>query len=71
MEHVGRFFRTTSLGPYDNVDLERLDRFMSEPVEIPNWLLIVYERWQRSKESSVNRMIADFVQGCVAVGETF
>lgn len=50
---------------------KRLDRFMSEPVEIPNWFLIVYERWQRSKESSVKQMIADFVKGCVAVGKTF
>jgi len=43
MEHVGHFFITTSLGPYDNMLLERLDRFMSEPVEVAEWLLLIYD----------------------------
>jgi hypothetical protein len=44
---------------------------MSEPVEIPNWLLLVYQSPHRFDQRSVERMIADFVRGCEAVGKTF
>jgi hypothetical protein len=50
---------------------ERLDRLMSEPVEVPNWLLLIYESEPRSRKQYVEHMIADFVRGCGAVGETF
>jgi hypothetical protein len=65
------FFITTSLGPYDNMYFERLDKLMSEPVEIPNWLLFIYESQLRFRQPSVKQMITDFVKGCVAVGKTF
>lgn len=44
---------------------------MSEPVEIPNWLLFIYENLHRFNQRSVDRMIADFVRGCEAVGKIF
>jgi eukaryotic translation initiation factor 2C len=44
---------------------------MSEPVEVPNWLVIIYESQGRFNPHSVERMIVDFVRGCVAVGKTF
>jgi hypothetical protein len=51
--------------------LERFDKVMSEPVEIPNWLLLIYESVQRFNRQSLDRMIMDFVKGCGAVGKTF
>ncbi|SRR5216684_4167292 len=43
---------------------------MFESVEIPNWLVIVYERSQRFNRYSVDQMIGGFVRGCEAVGKT-
>ena len=65
------FFITTSLGPYDNMHFERLDRIMAEPETVPNWLLIIYESRGRFNPQSAERMIVDFVRGCGAVGKTF
>jgi len=45
-----------------------LDRFFSEPVEVSNWLLLIYESSRRFKQRSVEQMIAGFVRGCGAVG---
>jgi len=45
-----------------------LDRFLSEPVEVPNWRLLIYESPRRFKQRSVEQMIAGFVRGCGAVG---
>jgi len=53
------------------MDFERLDRFMCEPVEVTNWLLLVYESSPRFNPRSVDRMIADFVRACGAVRKTF
>ena len=44
---------------------------MSEPVEIPNWILLIYQNLSRFNQGSVEQMIADFVRGCGAVGKTF
>jgi hypothetical protein len=44
---------------------------MSEPVEVPNWLLLVYESAPRFNQRSVEQMISGFVTGCGAVGKTF
>jgi hypothetical protein len=52
------------------MDFERLDRLMSEPVEIPNWVLLIYESQRHSNPQRVDRMIVDFVRGCGAVGKT-
>jgi hypothetical protein len=50
---------------------ERLDRLMSEPVEVPNWLLLIYESLPRFRPQSVENMITGFVRGCGAVGKAF
>ena len=65
------FLITTSLEPYDNMNFERLDRFMCEPVEVSHWLLLIYESPRRFNPRSVDRMIADFVRACGAVGKIF
>ena len=51
--------------------LERLDRFMFEPVEVRNWLLLVYESRRHLDPRSIKQVIAGFVRGCLAVGKTF
>jgi hypothetical protein len=43
---------------------------MFEPVEVSNWLLLIYEATRHFNEQSAGRMITDFVKGCVAVGKT-
>lgn len=43
---------------------------MFESVEVPNWLLLVYERSQRFNREAVDQMVDGFVRGCVAVGKT-
>ena len=70
MEHVRPSLITTVLRLYDNIRFERLDRFMFEPVEIPNWLLLIYENTRHFNQRSARNMITDFVKGCVAVGKT-
>ncbi|KAI0267569.1 Piwi domain-containing protein [Russula aff. rugulosa BPL654] len=45
-----------------------LEKIMSEPVEIPNWLLVIYEGTRRFNQRSVGQMIRSFVEACVAVG---
>ena len=62
-------FITTSLRPYDNIRFDRLEKIMSEPVEIPNWLLVIYEGTRRFNQRSVGQMIRSFVEACVAVGK--
>ena len=71
MEHVRPFLIMTILRSYVNIHFERLDRFMSEPVEIPNWLLIIYESTRHFNQRSARNMITDFVKGCKAVGKMF
>ena len=62
----------------NNRHFERLDRFMFEPVEVPNWLLLIYQSSQRFEQQSVEQIIAGFVRDaellvktCRAVGKTF
>jgi hypothetical protein len=50
---------------------ERLDRLMFKPVEVPNWLLLIYESSRRFNLRSVEQMIGGFVRGCGAVGKSF
>jgi hypothetical protein len=49
---------------------ERFHKRMYEPVEVPNWLLLVYESHNRFNQESVEQIVEDFVKGCEAVGET-
>jgi hypothetical protein len=50
---------------------ERREKILSEPVEIPNWLILIYERLPRFRQGSVENMISGFVRGCRVVGKTF
>ena len=43
---------------------------MFEPVDIANWLLVIYESTRRFNQRSVGQMIKCFVEGCEAVGKT-
>lgn len=43
---------------------------MSEPVEVEQWILLIYEGMQRFNRQTVRQMITDFVKGCVDVGKT-
>lgn len=36
--------------------------------EVPNWMLIIYERPQRFTEQVANQLATDLVNGCEAVG---
>jgi hypothetical protein len=42
---------------------------MSEPVEVANWVLIIYESMRHFNRRSAGQMIGSFVDGCVAVGK--
>ncbi|KAN0109848.1 argonaute-like protein [Russula decolorans] len=46
------------------------EKILSEPVEIPNWLILIYERLPRFRQGSVENMISGFVRGCRVVGIT-
>jgi len=41
---------------------------MINPSQIPNWIVIIYERQQRFNEQVANQMAADLVKACEAVG---
>jgi hypothetical protein len=36
--------------------------------QVPNWMVIIYERQPRFNEQTANQMAADLVRGCEAVG---
>ena len=41
---------------------------MFKSVEVPNWVLLVYERQQRFRPETARQMIADLVKACKEVG---
>jgi eukaryotic translation initiation factor 2C len=45
-----------------------IDKRMFNPSEVPNWILIIYERLQRFTEQVANQLATDLVNGCEAVG---
>lgn len=51
-----------------NQYFHRIDKLMYEPAEIPNWVVLIYERRNRFRDEVANRMIADLVRACEAVG---
>jgi hypothetical protein len=44
---------------------------MFEAAAVPNWIVLVYERYQRFNRQVADRMITGFVRSCQAVGGTF
>lgn len=41
---------------------------MINPSQVPNWIVVIYERQQRFNEQAANQMAADLVKACEAVG---
>jgi hypothetical protein len=41
---------------------------MINPSQVPNWIVIIYERQQRFNDQVANQMAADLVRACEAVG---
>ena len=41
---------------------------MFTPSQVPNWMLIIYERQQRFNDQAANQLATDLVAGCRAVG---
>jgi len=41
---------------------------MIYPCQVPNWMVIIYERQVRFNEWAANRMVSDLVKACKAVG---
>jgi hypothetical protein len=48
--------------------IRRIDKLMYQPVDFPNWMVIIYERQPRFNSHAANEMIRGFVNGCHAVG---
>ena len=41
---------------------------MLQPSQVPNWMVIIYERQQRFDEQTANQMVNDLVRACEVVG---
>lgn len=41
---------------------------MINPSQVPNWIVVIYERQQRFSDQVANQMAADLVRACEAVG---
>lgn len=41
---------------------------MINPSQVPNWIVVVYERQQRFSDQVANQMAADLVRACESVG---
>jgi hypothetical protein len=41
---------------------------MINPSQVPNWIVVIYERQQRFNDQVANLMAADLVKACEAVG---
>ncbi|KAH9965910.1 argonaute-like protein [Russula dissimulans] len=46
----------------------RIGKRMFSPCQVPNWMVIIYERQVRFNESAANQMVSDLVKACKAVG---
>jgi hypothetical protein len=66
MEFVGHIM--TALSPA-NVRSRRIDKLMFKPAEVPNWVVLIYERRQRFREEVARRMVTELVKACEAVGK--
>ena len=38
--------------------------------QVPNWMVIIYEKQQRFNEQTANQMVNDLVRACGVVGTT-
>ncbi|KAI0278886.1 argonaute-like protein [Russula aff. rugulosa BPL654] len=45
-----------------------IDKRMINPSQVPNWIVIVYERQQRFNDQVANQLATDLVRACEAVG---
>jgi hypothetical protein len=41
---------------------------MINPSQVPNWIVVIYERQQRFNDQVANQMAGDLVRACEAVG---
>jgi hypothetical protein len=41
---------------------------MINPSQVPNWIVVIYERQQRFNEQVANQLATDLVRACEAVG---
>jgi hypothetical protein len=41
---------------------------MINPSQVPNWIIVIYERQQRFNDQAANQMAADLVRACESVG---
>jgi hypothetical protein len=55
----------------DNSHFRRLDRLMFKAVEVPNWVVLIYERQQRFRPEVARRTMRDLVDACVSFGRAF
>lgn len=53
---------------FDNAHFRRLHKHMFNPVNIPNWIVLIYESQQRFDGEVARQMIAALVKACEAVG---
>jgi hypothetical protein len=43
---------------------------MFTPSQVPNWMIVIYERPQRFNEQTAHQMANDLVNACETVGTT-
>ena len=41
---------------------------MLQASQVPNWMVVIYERQQRFNEQAANQLATDLVKACEAVG---
>ena len=47
----------------------RLDKLMFKSAEVPNWVVLIYERQQRFRPEVARQMITDLVKTCEEFGK--
>jgi hypothetical protein len=67
MESVGHIIMIASCQA-DDANFQRIDKLMFNPVDIPHWIVLIYERQQRFRQEIAGQMITGFVNACRAVG---
>ena len=67
MVSVGHII-TTRLCHVDNAYFRRIDKCMFNPVDIPNWIVLIYEQQQRFLQEVAGKTITDLLKACKDVG---
>jgi eukaryotic translation initiation factor 2C len=70
MEYVGDSIAISCFAR-DNGNFRRLDRLLFRAVEVPNWVVLIYERQQRFRPEVARRMIRDLANACESFGRVF